>query len=75
MTPKQCREKLTNRKQDYRKIKDHNSHSGAYRKTLRWYDDIDAIITIYHNCLNGFINDLFILEIMLLMSCLFCLRY
>ncbi|XP_057709641.1 uncharacterized protein LOC130927690 [Corythoichthys intestinalis] len=41
---KQCREKMKKLKQDYKKIKDHNNQSGAYRKTGKWYETLDLIL-------------------------------
>uniref|UniRef100_A0A8C2H5W4 Myb/SANT-like DNA-binding domain-containing protein n=1 Tax=Cyprinus carpio TaxID=7962 RepID=A0A8C2H5W4_CYPCA len=42
-TYKQCRDKLKKLKSDYRAIKDHNSRSGANRRTWKWFDQMDAI--------------------------------
>lgn len=43
-TTKQCREKIKKLKQDYKKIKDHNNHSGANQKTSKWFDSLDQIL-------------------------------
>ncbi|XP_035250058.1 zinc finger and SCAN domain-containing protein 29-like [Anguilla anguilla] len=42
-TFQQCREKLKKLKSDYRSIKDHNGRSGSYRKSWKWFDQMDAI--------------------------------
>ncbi len=41
---KQCREKLKKLKQDYKKIKDHNSQNSSDQRTGKWYASMDAIL-------------------------------
>ncbi|KAL2092881.1 hypothetical protein ACEWY4_012679 [Coilia grayii] len=43
-TAKQCREKIKKLRQDYKRLKDHNSKSGSDRKTNKWYDILDSIL-------------------------------
>ena len=40
----QCKAKLKNSKQDYKKIKDHNGVTGNGRQTCKFYDKLDAIL-------------------------------
>lgn len=42
---KQCRQKIKKLKQEYRKIKKHSERSGAARKTIWWFDALDAILS------------------------------
>ena len=43
-TVEQCRSKMKKLKQDYRKIVDSNNKTGQERKTLKFYDALDAIL-------------------------------
>jgi hypothetical protein len=40
----QCKAKIKNLKQDYKKIKDHNGVTGNGRQTCKFYDKLDAIL-------------------------------
>lgn len=42
---KQCRQKIKKLKQEYRKIKINTERSGATRKTIWWYNALDAIMS------------------------------
>ncbi|XP_037312501.2 zinc finger protein with KRAB and SCAN domains 2-like [Pungitius pungitius] len=42
-TSEQCRIKCKKLRSDYRKVKDHNSRSGVYRKDWKWLAMMDAI--------------------------------
>ena len=41
---KQCKAKLKNIKQDYKKIKDHNSVTGNGRQTSKFFERLDCIL-------------------------------
>ena len=41
---KQCKDKSKNIKQDYKKIKDHNSITGNGRQTSKFFDRLDCIL-------------------------------
>ena len=40
----QCKAKVKNLKQDYKKIKDHNGVTANGRQTCKFYDKLDAIL-------------------------------
>lgn len=42
---KQCRQKIKKLKQEYRKIKSDCEGSGHVRKTFRWYDAMDTVMS------------------------------
>ncbi|XP_028287104.1 uncharacterized protein LOC114452117 isoform X7 [Parambassis ranga] len=42
---KQCRDKIKKLKEEYRKIKKESERSGAVRKTSRWYNAMDAVMS------------------------------
>ena len=41
---KQCKSKIKNMKQDYKKIKDHNTITGNGRQTSKFFDRLDCIL-------------------------------
>ena len=41
---KQCKAKIKNMKQDYKKIKDHNTVTGNGRQTSKFFDKLDCIL-------------------------------
>ena len=43
---KQCRAKIKNLKNDYKKIKDSNNRSGQRRQVMQFFDQLDAVLAV-----------------------------